>query len=234
MHRIDHPTATSEEKFTGGNPASAEPATVVTADWLNAVQEEIVKVIDAANIPLDKEDNTQLLQALMKMLAPAGTIHAYAGATAPYGYFMCHGQEVSRTNYARLFSVIGTTYGAGDGSTTFNLPDLRAEFIRGLDSGRGVDTGRTLGSWQKGSVHALDHSTRAVFGDRVATTSGTDTRTAAGYDAVTNTAQYSGVEWVAPNAEVTLQYGAIGTSGTEVIHGITRPRNVALNYIIKF
>lgn len=80
---------------------------------------------------------------------PAGAVITFAGATPPSGYLECDGSAVSRSTYAKLFSVIGETYGVGDGSTTFNLPDLRGEFIRGYDSGRGVDSGRTLGSWQE-------------------------------------------------------------------------------------
>lgn len=56
---------------------------------------------------------------------PTGTLHAFAGATAPLGYLLCDGTAVSRTTYASLFAVVGTTYGSGNGSTTFNLPDLR-------------------------------------------------------------------------------------------------------------
>jgi len=81
-------------------------------------------------------------------LTPAGTVIYTARSTAPTGYLAANGDAVSRTTYATLFSAIGTTYGSGNGSTTFNLPDLRGEFIRGLDSGRGIDTGRTLGSAQ--------------------------------------------------------------------------------------
>ena len=81
-------------------------------------------------------------------LTPAGTVIYTARSTAPTGYLAADGDAVTRTTYATLFSAIGTTYGSGDGSTTFNLPDLRGEFIRGLDSGRGVDSGRTLGSAQ--------------------------------------------------------------------------------------
>ena len=58
---------------------------------------------------------------------------------------------ISRTTYAALFAVIGETFGAGDGSTTFNLPDLRGEFIRGWDNSRGVDSGRVFGSAQAGT-----------------------------------------------------------------------------------
>jgi microcystin-dependent protein len=81
-------------------------------------------------------------------LTPAGTVIYTARSTAPTGYLKANGAAVSRTTYATLFSAIGTTYGGGDGSTTFNLPDLRGEFVRGLDDGRGVDTSRTLGSSQ--------------------------------------------------------------------------------------
>lgn len=63
--------------------------------------------------------------------APIGCIHAYGGATAPNGWLLCHGQAISRTEYAELFAVIGTAYGSGDGSTTFNVPDLRESTIKG-------------------------------------------------------------------------------------------------------
>lgn len=67
---------------------------------------------------------------------PAGTIHQYAGSTAPDGYLLCQGQAISRSTYAKLFSILGTTYGTGDGSTTFNLPDLRGDVQVGkADSG---------------------------------------------------------------------------------------------------
>jgi microcystin-dependent protein len=62
---------------------------------------------------------------------PKGTVIAFAGNSAPAGYLICNGAAVSRTTYAGLFAVIGTTYGAGDGSTTFNLPDLTDKFIQG-------------------------------------------------------------------------------------------------------
>ena len=59
---------------------------------------------------------------------PSGTIIAYAGKTIPKGYLLCNGGAVSRTTYAKLFEAIGTTYGAGDGTTTFNLPNLHKRF----------------------------------------------------------------------------------------------------------
>ena len=67
-------------------------------------------------------------------ITPPGVISQYAGTTAPDGYLLCQGQEVSRVDYADLFAVIGITYGSGDGSTTFNLPDLRQRVPVGLNS----------------------------------------------------------------------------------------------------
>ena len=64
----------------------------------------------------------------------AGTVYMYAGSTAPTGYLLCDGSDVSRTTYAALFDAIGTTFGAGDGSTTFGLPDLSGKVIIGTSS----------------------------------------------------------------------------------------------------
>ena len=96
-------------------------------------------------------------QTFVNISAPSGTVVALAGETVPYGWLECHGAAVSRQTYATLFNVIGTRYGVGDGSTTFNLPDLRGEFIRGWDAGRGRDLGRVLGSWQADEFRSHSH-----------------------------------------------------------------------------
>ncbi len=88
-------------------------------------------------------------------MAPAGLVSYFAGPAAPSGWMLCNGAAISRTVYARLFAAIGTLYGPGDGSTTFALPDLRGEFIRGWDAGRGVDSGRTLGSHQGDAIRNI-------------------------------------------------------------------------------
>jgi microcystin-dependent protein len=74
-----------------------------------------------------------------------GAIVAYAGPSAPTGWLFCFGQNVSRTAFAQLFGVIGTTFGIGDGSTTFGLPDLRGRFVAGVDAGAGRLTGAQTG-----------------------------------------------------------------------------------------
>jgi len=73
---------------------------------------------------------------------PVGSVTAFAGATAPASWLLCAGQAVSRTVYAPLFAVIGTTYGVGDGSTTFTVPDMRGRAVAGLDNMGGTDAGR--------------------------------------------------------------------------------------------
>src|SRR5204862_5941115 len=69
-------------------------------------------------------------------LAPAGSIMAYLGTIPPPGWLLCDGTVVGRTAYARLFAVIGTSSGSGDGSSTFHLPDLRGMFLRGVNGSR--------------------------------------------------------------------------------------------------
>jgi microcystin-dependent protein len=130
----------------------------------------------------------------------------YAANTAPTGWLECSGAAVSRTTYAGLFTAIGTVFGVGDGSTTFNLPDMRGEFARGWDNSRGIDPARAFGSAQGQAIEAHTH-TLPVY---------------------TNTGTGTGIE----DGDTTgsLQTVSSGsTGGTE-----TRPRNIALMFIIKF
>lgn len=76
---------------------------------------------------------------------PISSVLDYAGSSAPSGFLLCFGQEVSRSDYAALFGVIGTTYGAGNGSTTFNVPDLRGSVTAGKDDMGGTDATRLSG-----------------------------------------------------------------------------------------
>lgn len=95
------------------------------------------------------------LTAKISTSVPPGVIADFPTANIPIGWLKCNGAALSRTTYANLFAVVGTLYGAGDGSTTFNVPDLRALFRRGVDEGRGIDNGRAIVSVQ--SSQNLDH-----------------------------------------------------------------------------
>lgn len=88
------------------------------------------------------------------IVAPTGSLTPYAGSTAPTGWLLCFGQAISRTTFSDLFTTIGTTYGAGDGSTTFNLPDLRGRTIAGEDDMGGSAANRltSAGSGINGTV----------------------------------------------------------------------------------
>jgi microcystin-dependent protein len=94
---------------------------------------------------------------------PIGSIAAYAGSTPPEGWLECNGAAVSKTTYYELYAVIGTTFNTGsETATEFRLPDLRGQFLRGWDNGKGIDTGRTLGSTQteetKSHAHGITDS----------------------------------------------------------------------------
>lgn len=87
-------------------------------------------------------------------MASAGTIVAYGGAAAPTGWLLCDGSAVSRTTYAALFTAIGTTFGVGDGSTTFNLPDLRDRFPLGKSGTKALgSSGGALAHTHTGPSH---------------------------------------------------------------------------------
>jgi microcystin-dependent protein len=73
---------------------------------------------------------------------PVGVVNPFAGATAPSGWLLCFGQAVSRTLYPVLFNTISTSYGVGDGSTTFNVPDLRGRAVAGMDNMGGTAASR--------------------------------------------------------------------------------------------
>ena len=89
---------------------------------------------------------------------PSGAIVHVAQNTAPDGFLKANGAAISRITYAALFSAIGTTFGVGDGSTTFNVPDLRGEVVRGWDDSRGVDSGRVFGSAQGSRMQSHSHT----------------------------------------------------------------------------
>lgn len=143
--------------------------------------------------------------------SPVGTIIPWFNAAVPDStWIFCNGQTISRSTYSELFLHWGTTFGAGDGSTTFGVADLRGMFLRGLDNGRGVDASRVLGSYQAdGLVQHIHTGIPQLLGDIAAGSLGAYS----GYKGSAALHGYSG--------------NATG-SGTE-----TRPKNVACNYIVK-
>lgn len=138
---------------------------------------------------------------------PTGTIIMFGSETNPAGYAHCGGGLISRTTYADLFAVIGTTWGAGDGSTTFKLPDLRGVFPRGWDAGRGQDPGRAFATYQGDGFKSHNHTGQIVRG----TSTGS-----------------SAVDTAGSNASP-LNFTTSSVGGNE-----TRPKNVSVNFFIKY
>lgn len=170
---------------------------------------------------------------------PIGTIVAVPYNTPDSGYLKCNGQTVSRTTYATLYGKIGDTYGDGDGSTTFELPDLRGEFIRGWDDARGVDASRVLGSAQADSVgshsHAAGSLTAASAGAHQHTYTFGGTSPGSGATP-TQAANGGNVDGTAPTKNSSSAGAHTHTiTGSTAATGApdTRPRNIALMYVIK-
>ncbi|MDB5600881.1 MAG: hypothetical protein JWN71_2925 [Xanthobacteraceae bacterium] len=128
-------------EVTTANPISVGSTALAFALTTNSIS----GVSSFVQTLLDDTTAAAFLATLGVTLIPTGTVHAYAGSTAPAGFLLCHGQAVSRATYAALFGIVGATYGAGDGSTTFNLPDLRGRVIAGKDNMGGTSANRLTG-----------------------------------------------------------------------------------------
>jgi microcystin-dependent protein len=162
---------------------------------------------------------------------PAGSVIWTAGTSAPTGYLKANGAAVSRSTYAALFGVIGTLYGSGDGSTTFNLPDLRGEFIRGWDDGRGVDAGRVFASAQAQAYQSHTHTgstdtagSHAHSYDR-AVAAGDNDASAGSTRQTQDATQTFGTSSAGSHSH---SFTTNASGGTE-----TRPRNIALLACVK-
>lgn len=162
----------------------------------------------------------KLVTTLQQALLPAGAVQPFAMNVAPSGWLAANGSAVSRTTYAALFAAIGTTYGSGDGSTTFTLPDLRGYFIRGTGTNSDGSTAGTFGakqepSWKSfymwnayGPATTYDHG--PVYMNKYLTNPG-------------NVSPLFGGGWSSPAARMGLYW-----DNSEI-----RPANVALLYCIK-
>ena len=193
--------------------ALASLGVTATATELNFVD----GVTSAVQTQLDAKVNNASL---------VGEVSFFARNTAPTGWLKANGAVVSRTTYATLFAAIGTTFGVGDGSTTFGLPDLRGEFARGWDDARGVDTGRVFGSAQTDDNKSHDHTV-------------TDPGHTHGTNARTQFSSGSTSDQLASNGSIQYPVATINSTTTGITLATSggteaRPRNIALLACIKF
>jgi len=166
---------------------------------------------------------------------PPGTIHAFAGSTAPEGWALCDGTAISRTTYAALYSAIGDAWGNGDGSTTFHLPDLRGRFLRGVDNAQGRDpdrasrtaansggnTGDLVGSIQGHAAQSHSHSMGGQRGSSISN----------GGPALAGSAANYGPAYTV--AGTTISTATASGTHAQASTNETRPVNANVNYIIK-
>lgn len=199
-------------------PVGSAPAPLERSKNLSDV---VDKATARANLDIYSKAETDTL-------APSGEVAFFARSTAPSGWLKCNGAAVSRAAYQRLFEAIGTTFGAGDGFNTFQLPDLRGEFLRGWDDGRGIDTGRTFGSWQAQQLERHKHFsglgeayTDPMFGKSA---SKTNFGSNGGRD-------YDNYLYLTSDG---TPYGAEKSNPDGVVGTETRPRNHALLACIKY
>lgn len=210
------------------NPADEEASIILGKSWPAGSKVLMVQnePSNMASPPLQRDQNLADVpdkaagrnhlgvysKAESDLLAPAGLVAYFATSTPPAGWLKANGALVSRTAYARLFSALGESWGAGDGFNTFKLPDLRGEFIRGADDGRGVDPGRSIGSFQNHMLASHTHASNAGTGTFAASPA--------------NSQFLKGTWEPASNIDA----GQVKpTGGVE-----TRPRNVALLACIKY
>ncbi|EFO3237167.1 integrase [Escherichia coli] len=249
MHRIDTKTAQKDKfgagknGFTRGNPQTGTPATDLDDDYFDMLQEELCSVVEASGASLEKGRHDQLLTALRALLLsrknpfgdiksdgtvqtalenlglgegsalPVGVPVPWPLATPPTGWMKCNGAPFSAEEYPELAKAYPTN----------KLPDLRGEFIRGWDDGRGVDSGRVVLTGQSQSVQQHTHDLAMAYSSE----SGYKDRLGAGPNSdmipikdMINVTTFTG------SGEYYLK--ANDSTGVE-----TRPRNVAFNYIVR-
>jgi len=196
------------------------PATTTEGTGQGSVEEIRRKILNS----LVTEENL-----IPELLIPVGSVLPYASSNAPNGWLNCLGQEVYRGDYPDLFAVIGTTYGPGDGSTTFNLPNLAGRVVVGQGNGAGL-TSRSMGATGGVEAHALNvgempsHShTSNATGGSVGLITANGQNTAINVDA-------SAVE---PNIYAAPVALSIASAGGGNAHNNMQPFTV-LNYIIRY
>ncbi|EIQ0009786.1 MULTISPECIES: phage tail protein [Enterobacteriaceae] len=249
MHRIDTKTAQKDKfgagknGFTRGNPQTGTPATDLDDDYFDMLQEELCGVVEASGASLEKGRHDQLLTALRALLLsrknpfgdiksdgtvktalenlglgegsalPVGVPVPWPSATPPTGWLKCNGAAFSAEEYPELAKAYPTN----------KLPDLRGEFIRGWDDGRGVDSGRALLSAQSDTL-------QNITGSFLDMTTGPNNNTVGAFTSLTLTPNLASIATGGTYKQANYYFDAsrVARTSTE-----TRARNIAFNFIVR-
>ncbi|EOM7951132.1 phage tail protein [Escherichia coli] len=273
MHRIDTKTAQKDKfgagknGFTRGNPQTGTPATDLDDDYFDMLQEELCSVVEASGASLEKGRHDQLLTALRALLLsrknpfgdiksdgtvqtalenlglgdgsalPVGVPVPWPSATPPTGWLKCNGAAFSAEEYPELAKAYPTN----------KLPDLRGEFIRGWDDGRGVDAGRALLSLQDDSFEAHRHESFFYAGisrnetplknlpssdEMLTLSSTTNALSPDGIDATNSLIGNDNYNCLIEGNKNNKRT-ATGLRTSIVGAAETRPRNISFNYIVR-
>ncbi|TXP71233.1 phage tail protein [Escherichia coli] len=249
MHRIDTKTAQKDKfgagknGFTRGNPQTGTPATDLDDDYFDMLQEELCSVVEASGASLEKGRHDQLLTALRALLLsrknpfgdiksdgtvqtalenlglgegsalPVGVPVPWPSATPPTGWLKCNGAPFSAEEYPELAKAYPTN----------KLPDLRGEFIRGWDDGRGIDSGRGILTAQSHGMPSISATFNGLFAVQQTNTEG-----CASVKKSVNTENVSTYYDTGSVFDYTFDTSGLIPASPEL-----RPRNIAFNYIVR-
>ena len=156
---VNYPYTFANGTTIDAGQVNANFAAINTLGFANAAQSGAnsdITSISGLTTPLSVAQGGTASTTGAGLAVPTGTVMAFAGAAAPSGWIGCGGQAISRTTFAALFAVIGTSWGAGDGNTTFNVPDFRGRTLAGYDAGNA--TGRLTGAYAGGANAGTPYS----------------------------------------------------------------------------
>lgn len=195
----------------------------------------------------------EILKEFLRRCLPSGIISPFAGSSVPKGWLLCNGSAVSRTTYSRLFSAIGTAYGEGDGSTTFNLPDLRETVPIGVGTRESGVTNHDvyeLGTFKDDQIVSHTHTFSGTTGGMSANATGyayirppTNKGTIATSGNITygsetisaeNEDSSNGSRPYKLNLNVSHTHSFSGTTGSTGGGTTTHGKQLGVNYIIKY